>query len=473
VERQRARFCSWYEIFPRSCAAEPGRHGTFRDLESRLPEIAAMGFDIVYLPPVHPIGRSFRKGKNNSLECTPEDPGSPWAIGSKEGGHKAIHAELGTMEEFHRLVEATRGHGMEIALDIAFQTSPDHPYVISHPEWFRMRPDGTIQYAENPPKKYQDIYPFDFETEQWRALWEELKSIFDFWIDQGVKIFRVDNPHTKSFHFWEWCIDGLTKEHPDVILLSEAFTRPKIMYRLAQLGFSQSYTYFPWRNTKWELAEYFTELTQTPVRDYFRGSHWTNTPDILTEFLQQGGRPAFAIRFILASTLSANYGMYGPAFELCENRPLREGSEEYLNSEKYEIRHWDTERPDSLRPLISQVNGIRRANTAFLSDRFLHFHRTDSDQLLCYSRRTRDRDNVILVIVNLDPRRKGSGWVDLDLGELGLGGEAPFAVRDLLTGARYEWKGPRNYVELDPNVMPAHVLEVATRPPDEPNRASP
>ncbi len=473
VERERARFCAWYEVFPRSCASEPGRHGTFGDLESRLPEIAAMGFDIVYLPPIHPIGRSFRKGRNNSLHCEPGDPGSPWAIGSDEGGHKAIHAELGAEEEFRRLVEAARGHGMEIALDIAFHTSPDHPYVKAHPEWFRKRPDGTIQYAENPPKKYQDIYPFNFETDNWRELWEELRSIFEHWIDEGVKIFRVDNPHTKSFHFWEWCIESIRKKHPDVILLSEAFTRPKIMYRLAQLGFSQSYTYFPWRTAKRELTDYFTELTQSPVRDFFRGSHWTNTPDILIEFLQRGGGPAFAIRFVLAATLGANYGMYGPAFELCENRPLREGSEEYLNSEKYEIRGWDVDRPDSLRPLISQVNAIRRANPAFRSDRFLHFHETDNDQLLCYSRRTADRGNVILVVVNLDPKWKQSGWVSLDLHEIGAAGEAPFALKDLLTGTRYEWKGSRNYVELDLGALPAHILAVEPRVSGGPEEAAP
>ena len=338
VDPVRARFSSWYELFPRSTSREPGRHGTLADCEARLPYIAGMGFDVVYLPPVHPIGTKFRKGKNNSVIAEPGDAGSPWAIGSAEGGHKAIHPDLGTLADFRRLVKRAGELGMQVALDIAFQVSPDHPYVKEHEEWFVKRPDGTIQYAENPPKKYQDIYPFSFEGPKWKELWLELKSVFDFWVEQGVHIFRVDNPHTKAFPFWEWCITELKRETPDLLFLSEAFTRPKIMYRLAKIGFSQSYTYFPWRNGKRELTEYLTELTQTPVREFFRPNQWPNTPDILTEFLQIGSRAAFLIRFLLASTLGANYGMYGPAFELMESRPVRPGSEEYLDSEKYQVR---------------------------------------------------------------------------------------------------------------------------------------
>ena len=322
VEREKACFSTWYEVFPRSCSPQTGHHGTFRDCEQWLAYIASMGFDVVYLPPIHPIGRVLRKGKNNSVDPQPTNVGSPWAIGSIEGGHKSIHPELGTMEDFKRFVSAAEKHGLEVALDIAFQCAPDHPYVSQHPEWFRMRPDGAIQYAENPPKKYQDIYPLDFESAEWRALWEELKSVFDFWIAQGVLIFRVDNPHTKPFSFWEWVIGTIKEQHPETVFLAEAFTRPHVMNRLAKAGFSQSYTYFTWRNTKQELTDYFSELTQTEVREYLRPNLWPNTPDILPEFLQIGGRPAFMVRLILAATLAASYGIYGPAFELCENAPL-------------------------------------------------------------------------------------------------------------------------------------------------------
>ncbi|HZD55054.1 MAG TPA: alpha-1,4-glucan--maltose-1-phosphate maltosyltransferase, partial [Candidatus Aquicultoraceae bacterium] len=348
VDRERARYGAWYELFPRSCSPVPGEHGTFRDVAGRLPTIAAMGFDVLYLPPVHPIGRTHRKGRNNVTEPAPDDVGSPWAIGSEEGGHKAVHPALGTLEDFRSLLSKAGEYGIEIALDIAFQCSPDHPYVREHPEWFRRRPDGTVQYAENPPKKYEDIYPFDFETPDWPALWEELRSVVRFWIDQGVRIFRVDNPHTKPFAFWEWLIGGIREEFPETIFLSEAFTRPKVMYRLAKAGFSQSYTYFAWRNSKWELAGYFRELTETGVREYFRPNLWPNTPDILTEQLQFGGRPAFLARLVLAATLGASYGIYGPAYELCENRPVGPGKEEYLDSEKYAVRNWDIDRPDSL-----------------------------------------------------------------------------------------------------------------------------
>ena len=458
VDPVRARFSSWYEFFPRSASLEPGRHGTFADCEARLPYIAGMGFDVVYLPPIHPIGKTFRKGKNNATTAEPDDVGSPWAIGSEEGGHKAVNPRLGTLEDFRRFVKRAADFGMQVALDIAFQVSPDHPYAKEHQEWFRKRPDGTIQYAENPPKKYQDIYPFDFETPAWRELWQELKSIFDFWIEQGVRIFRVDNPHTKPFPFWEWVIGEIKSKHPDVLFLSEAFTRPKIMYRLAKLGFSQSYTYFPWRNTKYELTSYLTELTQTPVREFFRANQWPNTPDILTEFLQLGTRSVFMIRLLLAATLGANYGIYGPAFELMESRPLRRGSEEYLDSEKYQIRSWDWERPGCLADFIGLINRIRRENPALQTDRTLRFHPVDNDQLICYSKESEDGSNLLLMVVNLDPHYRQSGFVDLPLDQLKIDESRPYELSDLLTGARYMWSGRRNYVELNPASLPGHIF---------------
>ena len=460
VDRERARFSTWYELFPRSCSPEPGKHGTLRDVVGRLPYIAGMGFDVLYLPPVHPIGHSHRKGKNNVTDPGPDDVGSPWAIGSEEGGHKAVHPALGTLDDFRHLVEKAREQGLEVALDIAFQCSPDHPYVKEHPEWFRLRPDGSVQYAENPPKKYQDIYPLDFETEDWRALWEELRSVVRFWIDQGVRIFRVDNPHTKPFDFWEWLIGGLKEEYPETIFLSEAFTRPKVMYRLAKAGFTQSYTYFAWRNSRWELTEYFTELTQTEVREYFRLNLWPNTPDILTEQLQFGGRAAFLARLVLAATLGASYGIYGPAYELCENRPLAPGKEEYLDSEKYEIRHWEIERPDSLREFIGLVNRIRRENPCLQSDHRLDFHPVDNEQMIAYSKSTGDLSSIILTVVNLDPHHAQAGWVELPLVRLGLDPAVPFQGHDLLSGARYIWHGDRLYFRLDPAEVPAHILRI-------------
>ncbi|MFL6196185.1 MAG: alpha-1,4-glucan--maltose-1-phosphate maltosyltransferase [Thermoanaerobaculia bacterium] len=460
VDRVRARFSAWYEMFPRSCGKD-GRHGTFRDCEGRLPYIAGMGFDVLYLPPIHPIGHAFRKGRNNALEAGPDDVGSPWAIGSEAGGHKAILPELGTLEDFRRFLRKAGEHGIEIALDLAYQCSPDHPYVKEHPEWFRKRPDGTIQYAENPPKKYQDIYPFDFEAAAWRALWEELKSIVDFWVDQGVRIFRVDNPHTKPFAFWEWMIGEVKRAHPDVLFLAEAFTRPKIMYRLGKLGFTQSYNYFPWRNERWELVEYFTELTQTPVKEFFRPNLWPNTPDILTEPMQTGGRPVFVQRLILAATLGASYGIYGPPFELMEHLPRERGSEEYLDSEKYQLRAWDVSRPDSLSELIALVNRIRRENPALQSDPSLRFHPADNEQILCYSKAA--GENLVIVALNLDPRNPQQAWIDLDLDALGLDRDQPFEVHDLLTGARYVWHGSRNWVRLDPHQVPAHILRVRRR----------
>ena len=460
VEPVRARFSSWYEFFPRSTAAEPGKHGSFADCEKRLDYVAELGFNVVYLPPIHPIGTTFRKGRNNTPEAGPGEYGSPWAIGAEDGGHKAIHKELGTIADFRRFVKKARKLELSVALDVAFQASPDHPYVREHREWFRERPDGTIQYAENPPKKYQDIYPFDFESEDWNGMWEEFKSVFLYWIGEGVTIFRVDNPHTKAFPFWEWVIAEVKREHPEVIFLAEAFTRPKIMYRLAKLGFGQSYTYFPWRNGKQEITTYLTELTQTPVREFFRPNQWPNTPDILTEFLQVDGRAAFAIRLLLAGTLGANYGIYGPAFELLENKPVRRGSEEYLNSEKYEIRQWDLDRKDSLRDLIARVNGIRNSNEALQHDWTLKFHATDNDQLIAYSKESEDRTNLILTIVNLDPHYTQSGYVTLPLDELEIPVDRGYEAEDLLTGSRYLWHGPRNYVELNPARMSGHILKI-------------
>ena len=463
VDRERARFSAWYELFPRSCASEPGRHGTFADCEAWLPYVAEMGFDVLYLPPIHPIGTTHRKGPNNAAASDPDDPGSPWAIGSPEGGHTSIHPALGTTKDFRRFVQRARDHGLEVALDVAFQCSPDHPWVSEHPEWFRTRPDGTIQYAENPPKTYEDIYPLDFETDDWENLWAELKRVFDFWIAQGVTIFRVDNPHTKPFPFWEWLIGEIKAEHPGVIFLAEAFTRPKVMYRLAKLGFTQSYTYFAWRNTCAELESYFRELTRTDVREYFRPNLWPNTPDILTEYLQTGGRPAFVARLVLAATLGASYGIYGPAFELCERTPREPGSEEYLNSEKYEIRDWALDAPQGLQSLIARVNRIRHDNAALQANGSLRFHPVDNDQLICYSKHSDDGANTIVVVVNLDPHHTQAGVVDLQLDPLGIDSEQPYQVHDLLSDARYTWHGGPNYVELDPNVVPAHVFRVRRR----------
>jgi starch synthase (maltosyl-transferring) len=395
--------------------------------------------------------------------ATPDDPGSPWAIGSAAGGHTAIHPQLGTLDDFRSLIAKAQEYGIEIALDIAFQCAPDHPYVQEHPEWFRWRPDGTVQYAENPPKKYEDIYPFDFDTVHWQALWEELKRIVCFWIEQGVRIFRVDNPHTKPLRFWEWLIGEVKASHPEVIFLSEAFTRPKVQYHLAKRGFTQSYTYFAWRHTKEEITRYFTELTQTDVREYFRPHLWPNTPDILTEYLQHGDRPAFLIRLVLAATLGASYGIYGPAFELCEHRPRFEGSEEYLDSEKYEIRSWDLEQRSSLQEFIARVNRIRRENPALQSNQGLHFHTVDNPELLCYSKSTADWSNVVLVVVNLSPYHVHTGWVELQFDALGLASAQPVQMHDEISDARYLWHGARHYVELHPQAVPAHIFRLRHR----------
>ncbi|MCP8305507.1 MAG: alpha-1,4-glucan--maltose-1-phosphate maltosyltransferase [archaeon] len=462
VDRKKALFSTWYELFPRSCSSTPVEHGTFKDCEKLLPELMKMGFDLLYLPPINPIGRTNRKGKNNSPISGPDDPGTPWAIGSEEGGHKAIHSQLGTFEDLERLVNKAREYGIEIALDLAFQCSPDHPYLKEHPEWFRWRPDGTVHYAENPPKKYEDVIPFFFETENWQGLWEELKSIVYFWIDKGIRIFRVDNPHTKPFKVWEWLIREVKKDYPDVIFLSEAFTRPKVMYQLAKVGFTQSYTYYTWRNTKKELIEYLTELTQTDVKEYFRPNFWPNTPDILPEYLQYGGRPAFIIRLVLAATLSSNYGIYGPAYELCVNKAIP-GKEEYLNSEKYEIKYWDKNRPENLKEFIARVNKIRRENPSLQTTWNLRFYENDNENMICYGKATEDLSNIILVVVNLDPFHTQSGWLRVPIEELGIELGQPYLVHDLLGDDKYIWQGEWNYVELDPNIIPARIFKLKRR----------
>lgn len=460
VDRERARFSAWYELFPRSCGSDGQRHGTFDDCIARLPYIAEMGFDVLYLPPIHPIGRIKRKGPNNTLVAGENDPGSPWAIGAAEGGHKSILPALGSQEDFKRLVSAAQQHGMELAMDIAFQCAPDHPYVAEHPEWFRSRPDGSVQYAENPPKKYEDIYPFNFDNAQWLELWQELKSIFDFWVSQGVKVFRVDNPHTKPFGLWEWIISSVKQDHPDVLFLAEAFTRPRVTHRLAKVGFTQSYNYFPWRNTKPQLTEYLIELTKGEGREYFRPNLWPNTPDILTEYLQFGGRPAFMTRLVLAATMGASYGIYGPSFELADNAPREHGSEEYLHSEKYQLRAWNLNQDDSLKDFIARINRIRRENPALQQDWNLQFHTINNHELISYSKTSPDLSDVILVVVNLDPHHNQSGWIELDLPALGIDPQRPYQVHDMLSDARYLWHGPRNFVELNPAESPAHIFRL-------------
>jgi starch synthase (maltosyl-transferring) len=473
AERALARYSTWYELFPRSASPDPERPGTLADVEARLDYVAGLGADILYLPPIHPIGTTSRKGRNGTTTAAAGDPGSPWAIGSPAGGHTAIDPALGTFDDFASLLAAARERGIELALDLAFQCSPDHPWVTEHPEWFRHRPDGTIRYAENPPKKYQDIYPLDFECEAWQELWQALFGIVDFWIGRGVTVFRVDNPHTKPFRFWEWLIAAVHADHPEVIFLAEAFTRPKVMQRLAKLGFTQSYTYFAWRNTKWELEQYGTELTRAPVVESFRPSYWPNTPDILTEALQRGGEAMFVARLVLAATLAASYGIYGPAFELQEHEAREPGSEEYLGSEKYEVRHWDLDSPDSLAPLIARVNAVRRAHPALQQDRTLRFHRTDNDALIAYSKtvginepvdRAEPAADAVLVVVNLDPVYRQSGWIELDLGALGLCDGESFVVHDHLTDDRYTWSSSRNLVILDPEVAPAHLFSIQRHP---------
>ncbi|MFH1674387.1 MAG: alpha-1,4-glucan--maltose-1-phosphate maltosyltransferase [Pseudomonadota bacterium] len=459
VDRKRAIFSAWYELFPRSTSPEAGRPGTLKDCERLVPEIAQMGFDVLYLPPIHPIGKTHRKGKNNAPTAQADDPGSPWAIGSEEGGHKSIYPSLGTIEDFERLIEKADEFGIDIAMDLAYQCSPDHPYVQDHPEWFTKRPDGTIQHAENPPKKYEDIVPFNFETEQWMELWEELKSIVLFWIERGIRIFRLDNPHTKPFGFWEWLIREIKNECPEVIFLSEAFTRPTVMNRLAKVGFTQSYTYFTWRNTKQELIEYLDHLIHSDVREYLRPNFWPNTPDILPEYLQYGGPPAFMIKLVLAATLSSNYGIFGPAFERGVNEALP-GKEEYLNSEKYEIRHWDWEKPGTLKELIAAVNRIRRENPALQTTWNVKFYDVSNEYLLCYGKAAEDLSNIILVVVNLDPYHTQHGWISIPSGEWKMDPHQPYLAHDLITDYKYIWHGERDYVEINPSLMPAHIFRI-------------
>lgn len=464
VDRERARVGAWYEMFPRSWGPDPSRSATFREAASHLDRVAGMGFDVVYLPPIHPIGTTARKGRGNALQAAPGDPGSPWAIGSPAGGHKAVDPGLGTLDDFAHFVTEARGRGLEVAIDLAYQCSPDHPYVREHPEWFRHRPDGTIKYAENPPKKYQDIYPFDFECEAWPALWDELKSVVEFWVTHGVRIFRVDNPHTKPYRFWEWLIREIKSGHPDVIFLAEAFTRPKVMLYLAKLGFTQSYTYFTWRNSKDEITEYLTELASPEVADVFRPNFFANTPDILHAYLQEGGPPAFRIRLILAATLGPTYGIYS-GFELCENAAVP-GSEEYLNSEKYQFRRWDVNRPGHITGLVTAVNQIRRQQPALWSHGGLRFCDTDNPSLLAYCKMAPDGASAVLVVVNLDYERMQHGFVTVPMAELGLPDDEAYDVTDLLDDARYQWRGAANYVRLDPAERAAHVLSLPVAPPD-------
>jgi len=459
VESKLALFSAWYELFPRSTSPNEGQHGTFKDCEHILPEIARMGFDIIYLPPIHPIGLSHRKGLNNATTAKEGDPGSPWAIGGKEGGHKSIHPELGSFEDFASLVQKAKELNLHIALDFAIQCSPDHPYVKEHPDWFKWRPDGTVQYAENPPKKYQDVLPVNFETEDWKNLWKELKSIVDFWIGKGVRVFRVDNPHTKPFRFWEWLISEVHSKHPDIIFLAEAFTRPRVMEKLAKIGFNQSYTYFTWRNNRDEFREYLTELTQTDRREYFRPNFWPNTPDILPVSLENKGEASFLTRLFLAATLSSNYGIYGPVFELGLNKAYP-GKEEYIDSEKYEIKNWDWERDNKIKQLITRINQIRKENIALQSTWGITFHDSDNPQLLCYSKVDQDKENKLLMIVNLDPLYTQSGWVKVPMEQFGLTDGEPYVLYDLISDQRYSWKGEWNFVELRPHEMPAHLFRL-------------
>jgi len=466
VEQKKAGCSAWYELFPRSWSTTPGNHGTFKECHRLLPLIAGMGFDVIYLPPIHPIGDTKRKGKNNALVADSGDPGSCWAIGNKDGGHKAVHPELGTIKEFTAFVAEAEEHGISVALDIAFQCSPDHPYVIEHPQWFKWRPDGTVQFAENPPKRYEDILPIDFESADWQNLWIELKSIFLFWIEKGVKIFRVDNPHTKAFPFWEWAIASIRAEHPDTVFLAEAFTRPKLMARLAMVGYSQSYSYFTWRNTKHDLQEYLLELTSSPLKHFMRPNFWPNTPDILHHEFQTGDRSRFIIRLVLAATLSSNYGMYAPAYELCEHIPVPGSKEDYLDSEKYEIKQWDLDRPGNIRAEITRINRIRKENVALQQTNDITFVRVEAspgkehDQLMGYLKRSDDGSNIILAVVNLDSANTQGGWLRFPLELFSLSHDYPFKVEDLLSGARYDWNGEWNYVEVNPRTMPAHIFRV-------------
>jgi starch synthase (maltosyl-transferring) len=459
VERKRALFSSWYEVFPRSTSSEPGKHGTFKDVEKMIPLVANMGFDILYFPPIHPIGVSFRKGKDNSTTAEPGEPGSPWAIGSELGGHKAIHPELGTLEDFRSVVKTAAGYDLEIALDLAYQCSQDHPYVKDHPEWFTWRPDGQVQYAENPPKKYQDVVAFNFENDDWQNMWKELKSIVDYWIQQGVKVFRVDNPHTKSFGFWEWMIAEIKKVHPETIFLAEAFTRNKVMDRLGKIGFTQSYTYFTWRNSRDEFVQYLHELTQTERREYYRPNFWPNTPDILPASLQYKNEAAFIARFVMAATLSSNYGIYGPVFDFGHNIPHPD-REEYIDNEKYEIKHYDWRSMNRLRKLMAKVNLIRKENPALQTTWNIYFAESHNNQLLCYGKTDDRKQNKIFVAVSMDPEFTQGSMIKVPLHDMGISADRSYDMVDLLTGYRYTWSGEWNYVELNPHIFPVHIFRV-------------
>jgi starch synthase (maltosyl-transferring) len=459
IERKKAGFSSWYELFPRSAGKETGQHGTFKDVQSLLPKIAAMGFDTLYFPPVHPIGEVKRKGKNNSLTPDPSDPGSPWAIGNITGGHKAIHPQLGTIDDFEQLVSEAKELGIEVAMDIAYQCAPDHPYVKAHPQWFKWRPDGTVQYAENPPKRYEDILPFNFENDDWENLWKELKSVIDFWIEKGVRIFRIDNPHTKAFAFWEWMIGEVREKNPEVIFLAEAFTRPRVMEKLAKIGFNQSYTYFTWRNTKWEFEQYLTELTKTDLQYYFRPNFWPNTPDILPHHLVEGGENAHIMRLILAATMSSNYGLYGPVYEYGVNTP-HPGKEEYTDNEKYEIKTWDWERYSRTREIITLVNKIRNTYPALQTTWNIDFTYTNNDQVICYSKKDPSSASMLLIVVNLDAFHTQGAHIRVPLERIGMDYNQTYLVRDMLSGEKYRWQGEYNFVQLNPYDMPAHILEI-------------
>ena len=459
IERQKAAFSTWYELFPRSASKEPNKHGTFLDVVGLLPRIANMGFDVLYLPPIHPIGEKNRKGKNNSLVAEDSEPGSPWAIGNRLGGHKEIHPELGSLEDFKVLIQEAKKLGIELAMDIAYQCAPDHPYVKLHPQWFKWRPDGSVQYAENPPKKYEDILPINFETNDWENLWQELKSVVDYWIEQGVTIFRVDNPHTKAFSFWEWMIKEVRQKRPDIIFLAEAFTRPRLMERLAKAGFNQSYTYFTWRNTKYELEQYINELTKTDQRYYFRPNFWPNTPDILPPLLTYGGENAHILRLLLAATLSSNYGLYGPVYEFGLNTP-RQGKEEYIDNEKYEIKHWDWSQYTRIKEIITRVNRIRKQNSALHTTWNINLAESTNDQIICYAKADNKTNNALIMAANLDLFNTQGAYVKIPIHQLGINTSEPYTVHDLLSGSKYSWHGEWNYVELNPYEMPAHIFRV-------------
>lgn len=458
VEHKKANYSTWYELFPRSASLE-GKHGTFKDVIKLLPRVAAMGFDVLYLPPIHPIGKMNRKGKNNNVRSQPGEPGSPWAIGSDEGGHKSLHAELGTLDDYKKLIAEAKKLKIDIAMDVAFQCAPDHPYVKEHPDWFRQRPDGTIQYAENPPKKYQDIYPFNFESDDWKNLWDELLSVFLYWIDQGVKVFRVDNPHTKPIMFWKWLIAEVNKKHEDIIFLSEAFTKPKVMASLAKIGYTQSYTYFTWRVSKQEIIEYMNELVHGPSRNYFRPNFWPNTPDILPYHLQHQGENIFILRVALAATLSSSYGMYGPAYEFGDNVPMQ-GKEEYYDSEKYEVKHHDWKKTNRLTDIITILNRARKENAALQSTWNIQFCHCENPNLLAYVKATDDLSSMVLIVVNLDPYNRQWGYIQLPKDRLKLSDRINVKLHDLMTDEHYTWTQEWNYTEIDPFKMPFHLFKL-------------